>query len=181
MTMSPAEDGVPVIVWWRTRVQREADGSRLHRIGWATPSGQRRGSFPLRSLHPWLDAATIERSLATHLEEAFDVTVQVLPAATDRVAISAEVELLAAGHRIVELDLSSLYGPDVVAGATVQLLGRGHSAVLVFDHHLSTHVRESIAAEMVAELAELDVPTPALEARGWSSTASGRWELLYVQ
>lgn len=111
MTMSPAEDGVPVIVWWRTRVQRDPDGSRLHRIGWATPSGQRRGSFPMRSPHPWLDAATIERSLATHLEEAFDVTVQVLPAATDRVAISAEVELLAAGHRIVDLDLSSRYGP----------------------------------------------------------------------
>lgn len=181
MTEPLAEDRGPVVVWWRTRVQRDPDGSRLHRIGWATPTGRHRGSFPLRSPHPWLDAATIERSLAAHLEDAFGATVQILPATSDRVAISAEVELLAAGHRIVELDLSSLYGPDVVAGATVQLLGRGHSAVLVFDHHLSTHVRESIAAEMVAELAELDVPTPALEARGWSSTASGRWELLYVQ
>lgn len=91
------------------------------------------------------------------------------------------MQLLAAGHRVVDADLSTAYGEGVVAGATVQLLGRGCTAVVAFQSHLSGAVRDRVAATLLAELDRIDAPVQELEERGWSRSRTGRWELLLMQ
>lgn len=182
MTDSVGPDNAPrTVVWWRQRFRKVDLGPQDHRVGWATPDGQHAGSFTIRTHHLRLDGVSIERELRRHLLGEFDPGFRLVEAGSADVRVGPEVELMMAGHHIVEADLFETYGPDVLAGVSAQLLGRGCSAIIAFDRHLSTSVREAIAARTVAELAAFDAPAAELEQRGWSRTDRGRWELLLVQ
>ena len=98
----------------------------------------------------------------------------------DQLTIGAQLRM--AGHRIVERDLVTAYGLQVVGGVIATLLGQGVAATIVCDRALSQPVREATlhaAADAIALFQEAS-PGELYEA-GWERAGEHGWQLLLGQ
>lgn len=175
---APLPQPAPVlVVWWRDATA-STEVPKAYGVGWARADGTNAGTLALASPHSWLSAATIQDELAEVLRSRLEGPVELRPAQDDEP--NAVVRLVRAGHQVVDVDLWSLYGLEVVGGVTAEL--RGLQATLAVEQHLSAAVRLS-----VAEWAEqaLDSFRRASEASliedGWHQVSAGRWQLLVRQ
>lgn len=91
------------------------------------------------------------------------------------------VRLAQAGHRILDADLTLMYGLSVVGGVAAELRGRGVWGTVAFERHLSRPVRLSVAW---AEGALDDFATATdwvLLEDGWQQIGPGCWQLIAIQ
>ena len=129
-------------MWWR-EARPVVEVPRRHAIGWCHVTGQPHGRLEIPSPHFRLDRRQIETALTAHLADQHPTSAppQVAPAylVEDQLTIGARLRV--AGHRIVERDLVTAYGLQVVGGVIATLLGQGVDATIVCDRALSHPVR----------------------------------------
>lgn len=157
---------------------------RRHAIGWCHVTGQPHGRLEIPSPHFRLDRRQVETALTAHLADQHPNSAppQVAPAylIEDQLTIGAQLRM--AGHRIVERDLVTAYGLQVVGGVIATLLGQGVAATIVCDRALSQPVREATlhaAGDAIALFQEAS-PGELYEA-GWERAGEHGWQLLLGQ
>ena len=170
-------------MWWR-EARPVVEVPRRHAIGWCHVTGQPHGRLEIPSPHFRLDRRQIETALAAHLADQHPASgpPHVIPAylVEDQLTIGARLQV--AGHRIVERDLVTAYGLQVVGGVIATLLGRGVDATIVCDRALSRPVREATlrtAADAIALFREAG-PAELFET-GWERAGEHGWQLLLSQ
>lgn len=156
---------------------------RRHAIGWCHVTGQPHGRLEIPSPHFRLDRRQVETALTAHLADQHPNSAppQVAPAylVEDQLTIGAQLRM--AGHRIVERDLVTAYGLQVVGGVIATLLGQGVDATIVCDRALSQPVREATlhAADALTQF-QSAAPTELYDA-GWERAGGHGWQLLLGQ
>ena len=156
---------------------------RRHSIGWCHVTGQPHGRLEIPSPHFRLDRRQVETALTAHLA---DHTAQ-RPAAglpaylvEDQLTIGAQLRM--AGHRILERDLVTAYGLQVVGGVIATLLGQGVAATIVCDQALSHPVRNATLHAAADALTQFRTAEPAeLYEAGWERAGEHGWQLLLGQ
>ena len=170
-----------LVVWWR-QPRSVVEVPRRHLIGWCDATGRCHGCLVITSHHLRLDRRQIHTALAVELAGHFPTPPTLAPAHESRTEISNEASLRVDGFRIIEMDLTSVYGLNVVAGITAQLLARGVDASVVVDWELSDPVRDATchaAAQALGHFRRAS-PTDLYEA-GWTRASDERWQLLLSQ
>lgn len=177
-TSSPVDYGAssfvdePQVLWWRDAA-RDVDVPRGHGVGWATRDGSEHGRLTLASEHLRLDADQITTLLASTLGSG---SFQQLAHAKD--SVSPAVRLYAAGHVLVELDLTDHFGPDCVVGVAVELRGQGIAARVAVQPGLTQAERDAALAWAVAQVNDFLAASQesSLDTHGWTQMAPSRWQ-----
>lgn len=177
---APLPQPAPVtVVWWRDSTAN-TEVPKAYGLGWARADGTDAGTLALAGPHSWLSAASIQDELANVLRSRLEGPVELRPAQESEP--NPVVRLARAGHRVVDVDLWSLYGLEVVGGVTAELRGRGLQATLVVEQHLSAPVRLSVAEWAEQALESFRTASEAsLAEDGWHQVSAGRWQLLARQ
>ena len=157
---------------------------RRHSIGWCHVTGQPHGRLEIPSPHFRLDRRQIETALTAHLADAHEFATP--PAITPAYLVEDELtigaRLRVTGHRIVERDLVTVYGLQIVGGVIATLLGKGAAATIVCDQALSHPVREATLHAAADALTQFQSAAPAeLYEAGWERAGEHGWQLLLGQ
>jgi hypothetical protein len=177
----PAASGP--VVWWR-EARSVVEVPRRHSIGWCHVTGQPHGRLEIPSCHFRLDRRQIETALTSYLADQHPTSdpPRVAPAYLLEDQLTIEAQLRVAGHRIVERDLVTAYGLQVVGGTVATLPGQGVDATIVCDRALSHPVREATlhaATEVIAQFRDA-APADLFDA-GWERAGEHGWQLLIGQ
>ena len=170
-------------MWWRED-RPVVEVPRRHAIGWCHITGEPHGRLEIPSPHFRLDRRQVETALTAHLADQHPTSAppQVAPAYLVEDQLTIRAQLRMAGHRIVERDLVTAYGLQVVGGVIATLLGQGVAATIVCDQALSQPVRDATlhaAADAIALFQEAS-PGELYEA-GWERAGEHGWQLLLGQ
>ncbi len=181
--MGDPERASSTVLWWRQPLP-PAQTPRIHRIGWVDTAGRPHGRLDIDSPHLRLDPATIEAALADHLvPHTYPNPPRILAAGlTDPALYGSETRLVLDGHTVTNMDLSTVYGLDVVAVVSARLHAAGPRAVIAVEETLNPAVRIAALTAARDAIADFTTANPdELVATGWSRRAEGRWQLLLHQ
>ena len=181
--MGDPERTSSTVLWWRQPLP-PAGTPRVHRIGWVDANGRPHGRLDIPSPHLRLDPRTIETALADHLvPRIYPVPPTILAAGlTDPALYGSETRLVLDGHTVTNMDLSTVYGLDVVAVVSARLHAAGPRAVIAVEETLNPAVRIAALTAARDAIADFTTANPdELVATGWSRRAEGRWQLLLHQ
>lgn len=170
-------------MWWRED-RPVVEVPRRHAIGWCHITGEPHGRLEIPSHHFRLDRRQIESALTIHLADRHPTGApqNVIPAylVEDQLMIGAQLRV--AGYRIVERDLVTAYGLQVVGGVIATLLGHGVAATVVCDRALSEPVRDATLHAADDALTQFRSAAPAeLHDAGWQQSGEHGWQLLLGQ
>lgn len=171
------------VVWWRAAAQN-LTVPRVHPIDWVDVTGAPRGRLEIRSHHLRIDQRTIETALLAELVPgSYPTAPAIVPAGVvDQQILSIEATLIIDGHHILERDLLTTYGLDIIAGISAQLLGSGPRAQIVLEETLNSPVREAAVLTAREVIRQFTTSTPSqLNAGGWTRQGEDRWQLLLRQ
>ena len=166
------------VLWWRAP-RADLQVPRQHAYRWRQGTGQDH-ELMITDNRPWLDPGTVTRAVRTAVGSD---SVVVRPAASmPAIDLPADIQLLTAGHTILDTDLVNHLGLDTVGAITIQRTGKGCDATIFIDTTVIPQLRLAVcswAADAIDSFT--DSSADELATTGWTRSQRGRWQRLCRQ